>query len=206
MVPDRLKYVYRNDGDLAVTAWSFRCVIAMNDGRTGWSGSVGDVFGPAFGSGGEEPDSYVQPGETLEFDSGADFRRDGPFAVQTCGLVAVVLADATAHGDPQVVEEIFGRRRSLVGDERAAIAGIDAILSGERPMAGDADFREALARLPGNGVYDSYLGPVVELSRRTGRPETRELRRLRDVMEQHLEGQLPHLRSQDLERIEEAVQ
>lgn len=183
------RYVYRNDGTRAVVTWDFRCISAMNDGRTGWTGKARDGFRSVtwpYLPGREEviAESRIQPGEILDVGRMGGFQPDGPFAATACGLVAVVLDDGTSFGSPEILEQIFASRRALVADLEATLEGVDRILRDTPPSSPVGP--GVLESLPGHDLYEDQLGQIAHEASRSGRLPATELRTLRDQIERNI--------------------
>lgn len=196
--PTKVRFVYQNRSGRALTAWSHRCVVASNDGRSGWSGTSVDVFSSLVLPYGIEDveERLIQPGETLQFEVGEDFHRDGPYAIQTCGLVAVVFDDGTALGSPELLDDIFARRRALA---KNVLETLEALQDAEG--LGGVSSAESLERVLGRpavrGPYEPQLAGLIAETGRTGRVSSRDLRSLEAQVTVDYERALLHLRPDD---------
>jgi hypothetical protein len=116
--PDVVQVTYNlvNDSRKTITAWSFGCVAANQEGL-----AENDWFGA---------DVYYVPEEGEREDPGADTSRrpippggriaeivtyrleelDGPYAARSCAPILAIFDDGTFEGSPQLAELTFGER------------------------------------------------------------------------------------------------
>ncbi|HMB52582.1 MAG TPA: hypothetical protein VKU40_04655 [Thermoanaerobaculia bacterium] len=199
---DSVRLVYRNESDRTIVASDFRCTVATNDGRTGWSGTSSDAFSLATIHRGEvrgfPGDNTIGPGETVEKEFGTEFRRDGPFAVQVCGPAAVILDDGSYSGAPEVLDPLFDRRRALVAEVRDLASKLRrleaATPSGARQGALD-ELRTSAARL-GGGIYSQSIEQLGQ-AHDAGSLPVHRVRQLRESVEADYQRALRHLRPSD---------
>lgn len=200
-------YSFKNEGDSALVAWEYRCVTAMNDGRTGWSRRASDsfhVFTWPYLPGRKEvqAETFIQPGELLRVGKGGTFQHDGPLAASSCGLVALVFEDGSIYGSPESLDGIFAQRRALVADMRATLEEVEAALSGKALNRATAEARVGrLGRSPGADLYTAELEEIRRGALTTGRLPREELLELQTRIESNLQEAYGHLRAQDLEEI-----
>jgi len=199
------RFVYRNDGDLAITAWDHRCVVTTTDGRTGWSGVVQDSFTRLFLPAGDRQrsvadDGLVVPGETFEVNVGGGFVKDGPYATQTCGIVALILEDGSSRGAPKPLESMFASRRAWVADIGRAASNLKEVL-----RLGNVDpprTRSMLEKAASTGHNSSELSELLGVFDQTGRlPRDRIEAAVQRLDDEYRQG-LQHLRPVDRRALE----
>ena len=202
-----VRCTYQNTGSRAVTAWDHRCLVATNDGRVGWSGTAEDAF-PVVQRpdkpGGTEPREagFVDPGETFVVEFGRDWKRDGPFAIQTCGLVAVVLEGGEAIGDPAILDDLFNRRRAIAEDIRRLANQLDGILERSVDVTTTTELHAALADVPVSSFFKPDIDAVLRESSGGGQLPRQRIQDLRDRVRRSFNEALTHLRPVDRGRLE----
>lgn len=196
------RFVYRNDSDQMITAWRHTCVIATNDAREGWAASSKDAFPSVIlDRGGRDRSAeeigVVPPGGTIEVKVGRGFVKDGPFAIQTCGMTALILADSSHHGAPQELEHLFAQRRAITADIRRIAERLRAVVETTRSNPEDA--KALLDEAAGVGFYHHALTELREEQERGGRPPLAGVERLLQRAEKEYDTALAHLRPVDRE-------
>ncbi len=158
----------RNDSDKTVTAWKFSCVYAQNDGNFAVASLEEDSFFPY--ELGIVADSSkhgpVEPGDVREIVVPRD-ETTAPYAAMSCGVDAVVFADASHSGVASVTDRIFGDRARTAADAVKAIEILDGMREGSRPAAseplGTNRYAEELreAELSAQAGDEARLGEVL---------------------------------------------
>lgn len=195
-----LVYTYRNEDHRAITAYRFECVFATQNGRSGYSAAEADTVSvvalPEYpGREARIRRAFTQPGGTLAITTRLRTNRDGPFALQTCGLVALIFDDGQGVGSPEVLDRFYAARRSLV----ASIEAAHTLLS----QAGTSltDPRQ-LSILDGLGLYAQELEDLRNRWTTTGRMPASGLSALDQRLRGDLERLRAHLRASDLEALQ----
>lgn len=207
---NRVHYKYRNDGQRTITAYRFECLVATNSGRSAWIGKEEDRFAalampqrPAAQERGE--DLFVQPGETIETSVGVQVDRDGPFAVQTCGMVAVIYDDGDGFGAPEKLDKLFAARREIISslqEDSKLLADLQERLDRSGPLP-RAESERALSNLLSNGMYAHQLGVLRREFATTGSLTRSKLNALAQAMKHDIAKMKLHVRPQDLTILEE---
>lgn len=192
----------QNVGDAPIAGWQHSCVHGLADGRGGWVGSGRDAFGSARVASG-----LLQPGEADPVSVPEPPPRESPFQVWSCGVAAVIYADGSTWGSPEILDRFFERR---VAQAREAQRLLDAI--GRLQPEGASrllDAHEVVSALEAalptdrSGVYRDRVAALDRAS--AGADLAERLTALAGELRSNLDAMLPRLRPQDLRYVEEDV-
>lgn len=202
------RLLLRHAGEAPIVGWQFGCVYGLQDGRSAHIGVGEDSFGPSVG----DPfhplheTALLRTGETVPVRPPIPPQREGSFEVWSCGTTAVIFADGTTWGAPQVLERMFERRRHEVRDALRLLDALNRLdrqsAGGRRRIAEPAEARSVLeSALPENrwGRYRTEVAAALAKSSPAERSET--FGTLRERVEIDLEHMLRQLRSEDLQRL-----
>lgn len=198
----------RNVGEAPIVGWHYGCVYGLQDGRSAHIGVGEDSFGPSVG----DPfhplheTTLLRTGETVPVRPPIPPQREGSFEVWSCGTTAVIFADGTTWGAPQVLEPMFERRRQEVRDALHLLDALDRLdrhsADGRRRVAESVEARLVLeSALPENrwGRYRTEVAAALAQSSPAERSEKFGI--LRERVEIDLDHMLRQLRSEDLQRL-----
>jgi hypothetical protein len=116
--PDMVQVTYNlvNDSRKTITAWSYGCVVANQEGlaENSWLGA--DVYyvpeeGESEDPGADSSLRPIPPGGRIE--EIASYRLevlDGPYAARSCAPILAIFDDGTFEGSPQLADLTFGER------------------------------------------------------------------------------------------------
>jgi len=201
------RLLLRNVGETPIVGWQFGCVYGLQDGRSAHLGVGEDSFGPSVG----DPFhplhemTLLRTWETVPVRPPSPPQRDGSFEVWSCGTTAVIFADGTTWGAPQVLEQMFERRRHEVRDALRlldALNRLDRQSAGRRRIAESVEARSVLESALPENRWGRYRTEVAAALGKSSPAEQREsFGTLRERVEIDLEHMLRQLRSEDLERL-----
>jgi len=202
---DLLSYVYENEDARAITGYKHMCIVAMNDGRTGWTASAHlaplTLTRPSEPPGIRRSQARVLPGERIKVRTGLQTNPDTPYGVQSCGLVAVTFEGGEVAGAPEIVEEIYAERRVMVMQIKEARGMVRNLLSLARDPSEAKDVEKAIEALRIPARYGADLSLIRQELTASGRLSLAKLEDLANLMDWHLNQGMSQLRPSDLELI-----
>lgn len=200
---DTMHWKLRNVGETPIVAWHFACVAGTQNGREGWVGQGADAFRAlARGDAGSTPP--LAPGETLTIEMPAMPSAGSRYEVWACGPTAAITSDLVSWGAPEVLERIFGQRRSEAREARRVLDAIDRLQHlGPSVLSSAEELSSLEAALPGDR-WGTYRRDVVAVGE-SKRPEVirQRLDTLRERVHEDLSTILSQLRPTDLRALGE---
>lgn len=202
---DLLTYVYENQDERAITGYKHMCIVAMNDGRTGWTSTANlaplILTRPTEPKGIRRNRARVLPGERITVRTGLQTNPDTPYGVQSCGLVAVTFEDGEVAGAPEIVEEIYAERRAMVKELEDARGRVENLLSLVGVPSATVDVEKALETFKIPPMYEPDLSLIRQELTASGRVPLGKLKALATLIDWHYSQGRSQLRPSDLELI-----
>ena len=200
-----LTYAYENQDSRAITGYKHMCIVAMNDGRTGWTASAHlaplTLTRPSEPIGIRRSQGRILPGERIKVRTGVQTNPDTPYGVQSCGLVAVTFEGGEVAGAPEIVEEIYAERRAMVMQIEEAKGTVRNLASLSTDHSEVTDVKKAIETLRIPSRYEPDLSLIRQQLTASGRVPRDKLEDLANLIDWHLDQGMSQLRRSDLELI-----
>jgi len=190
----RVRVALRNESTRTITAWSFSCLYATNDGNASTATVTADSYRTLMYNLDRRGAGPLLPGEFVEYNVPKVSETISGYGAMACRVDGVIFDDGTGTGDSTALESLFDSRSQEAAELAELIRRIEEARAASKIDASPEAALDVLTHLHATaGMYTSRIAVVANKARLGEKPArsllsdlARDLRSELDLMQQHL--------------------